>query len=83
MLVESGFTPVALAHLADIAERHDASRGAALGLYSLLLGLGQLLGNVIGAPFAAKWQMDGVLVLTGILAVVALGAVRLTRASSS
>lgn len=75
VLVESGFTPAALAHLADMTERHDETRGAALGLYSLILGMGQLIGNVIGAPFAARWQMDGVLLVTGALALLALGGV--------
>lgn len=75
VLVEAGFTPAALAHLADITGAHDESRGAALGLYSLLLGSGQLLGNVMGAPFAARWQMNGILGLTAILATLALIAV--------
>lgn len=72
VLVESGFTPAALAHLADLTGRHDAQRGAALGLYSALLGTGQLLGSALGAPFAARWQMDGVLSLTALLAVFSL-----------
>jgi MFS family permease len=72
VLVESGFTPAAFAHLADATAVHDGSRGAALGLYSLLLGTGQLLGNALGAPFAMRWQMDGVLALTALLGSVAL-----------
>lgn len=83
ILIESGFTPVALAHLADLTEGHDASRGAAVGLYSLVLGAGQLLGNAIGTPFAAAWQMDGVLAVTFGLAVIALVAVRSMRAPSA
>ncbi len=79
ILVESGFTPAAFAHLADLTERMNASRGAALGLYSLLLGLGQLIGNVAGAPFAARWQMDGVLMFTALAALTALGGVALMR----
>jgi MFS family permease len=83
IFVESGFAPAAFAHLADLTERLDASRGAALGLYSLLLAGGQLLGNVLGAPFAARWQMDGVLLFTGLAAVVALGGVAVMRARPS
>ncbi len=72
VLVESGFTVVAFAHLADVTEYVDEARGAALGVYSLLLGLGQLTGSTIGAPFAAKWQMDGVLLATALLALISL-----------
>ena len=75
VLVESGYTPAAFSHLADLTQHLDPTRGAALGLYSVLLAAGQLAGNVIGAPFAARWQMDGVLALTALLALVALGGV--------
>ena len=75
VLVESGYTPVAFAHLADATVTVDPSRGAALGLYSVLLAAGQLLGNVVGAPFAARWQMDGVLAVTALFTVVALAGV--------
>jgi hypothetical protein len=34
--------------------------------------LGQLTGSTIGAPFAAKWQMDGVLLATALLALISL-----------
>lgn len=77
VFVEAGFTPAAFAHLAELTAPVDASRGAALGLYSVLLGAGQLVGNLLGGPFAARWQMDGVLGLTAILAVVSLFGARL------
>jgi MFS family permease len=77
VLVEAGFSPAAFAHLAELTVPVDASRGAALGLYSVLLGAGQLVGNLLGGPFAARWQMDGVLALTAILAVVSLVGARL------
>lgn len=83
ILIESGFTPAAFAHLADITRRLDTSRGAALGLYAMMLGTGQLAGNVLGAPFAAKWQMDGVLLFTGLMAVIALGGVARVGAAPS
>lgn len=72
VLVEAGFTPAAFAHLAELTVPVDSSRGAALGLYSVLLGGGQLVGNLLGGLFAARWQMDGVLALTAALAVVSL-----------
>lgn len=75
VMVESGFTPAAFAHLSDLTDVHNGSRGATMGTYSLLLGGGQLLGVAVGAPFAARWQMDGVLALTALLAVIAMGGV--------
>lgn len=72
VMVEAGFTPSAFAHLGEITEPLDLSRSTAMGLYSVLLASGQLAGNLLGGLFAARWQMDGVLVLTAILAMVAL-----------
>ena len=72
VMVESGFTPAAFAHLADLTDVDDTSRGTLMGTYSVLLGAGQLIGVVAGAPFAARWQMDGVLAVTALLAVVAM-----------
>lgn len=39
------------------------------------MGAGQLAGAVLGSPVAAAWQMDGVLIVTGMLALVAMIAV--------
>ncbi|MEX2152719.1 MAG: MFS transporter [Gemmatimonadaceae bacterium] len=75
VLVESGFTPAAFAHMADITDVGDASRGMTMGIYSMLLGTGQLAGAVLGAPLAAALQMDGVLMATAGLALVAMIAV--------
>lgn len=75
VLVESGFTPAAFAHMADITDAHQGSRGMAMGIYSMLLGAGQLAGAVLGSPVAAAWQMDGVLIATAVLALVAIAAV--------
>lgn len=94
VLVESGFTPAALAHLADLtagdaatskdahvgedgAEVTRGHRGAAMGIYSLILGAGQLVGGVLGGPLAERWQMSGLLALTALLALFALIAVHL------
>jgi MFS family permease len=44
----SGFTPVALTHIAEISETMQGKRGAVMGLYSVVLGLGQLLGALLG-----------------------------------
>ncbi len=79
VLVESGYTPAAFAHLADLTAELDSARGAALGLYSFVLAAGHLAGNVVGAPFAARWQMDGVLLVTALLALTSLAGVARMR----
>lgn len=75
VLVESGFTPASFAHMADLTDTHGDARGMAMGIYSMLLGTGQLAGTLLGAPVAAAWQMDGVLFATASLALIALAAV--------
>lgn len=75
VLLESGFTPAALGYLADISERYVGDRGAIMGLYSVLLGLGQLIGGGLGGPFAHQWGMDGVILLTLLFGLVALATV--------
>jgi MFS family permease len=83
VLVESGFTPAAFAHLADLADARQGDATTAMGIYSLLLGVGQLAGVLLGTPLAARWQMDGVLVATWGLALVALiGVARMPPAQA-
>ena len=43
-----------------------------MGLYSIFLGVGQLLGNGLGGVFARIWGFDGLIYLTVVLAFVAL-----------
>jgi len=71
IMVQSGFTPAALAYLADITETHDADRGAIMGLYSVFLGLGQFLGASIGGVFVDWRGADGMALVTGLLGVLA------------
>jgi MFS family permease len=68
----SSFAPAALAYLADISEDATKDRGLLMGLYSVFLGLGQLLGGALGAVFAQNWGFDGLIYLTISLACVAL-----------
>ncbi len=75
LFVESGFTPVALAYLADITEGQVENRGTVMGLYSVFLALGQVLGTAIGAPFVSAFNFNGVLLATGLLILVAGAAV--------
>lgn len=71
LMVVSGFTPAALAYLARLAEERPEVRGSIMGLYSVFLGVGQFLGGGIGGFFAEWRGVDGMIVLTAILGVVA------------
>jgi MFS family permease len=77
IFVESGFTPAALAYLAEIAEERAEDRGSVMGVYSVLLSIGQLLGGALAAPFAERMGINGLIVLTGLLCLVALFTVML------
>jgi MFS family permease len=72
IFAESSFAPAALAYLADISEGVAKDRGLLMGLYSVFLGLGQLLGGGLGGIFAQIWGFNGLIYLTALLAFVAL-----------
>ncbi|HUP27220.1 MAG TPA: MFS transporter [Chloroflexia bacterium] len=82
ILLVSGFTPVALAYLAEISEHRVEHRGAVMGLYSVLLGLGQLIGGAGGGVFIRTMNIgfNGLILATFILAVVAIVTVFRLRA---
>jgi MFS family permease len=68
----SSFAPAALAYLADISEDAVRDRGMVMGLYSIFLGVGQILGNGLGGIFAHRFGFDGLIYLTALLACIAL-----------
>lgn len=72
VFAETSFAPAALSYLADISEEAARDRGLLMGLYSVFLSLGQLLGNGLGGVFAERWGFDGLIYLTILLACVAL-----------
>jgi MFS family permease len=72
IFAETGFAPAALAYLADISESAAKDRGLVMGLYSIFLAVGQIVGNGLGGVFAHRFGFDGLLYLTVILASVAL-----------
>jgi MFS family permease len=74
IFAETSFAPAALAYLADLSEDAAKDRGLLMGLYSVFLGLGQLLGNGLGGVFAQQWGFDGLIYLTVLLAFIALSA---------
>ncbi|MEV8273558.1 MFS transporter [Microbacterium sp. NPDC077184] len=72
MFLEAGFTPAALTHLSDISAETRENRGLIMGAYSVVVGAGYLLGNVLGGAFAEWLLFDGLAILTILLAVIAL-----------
>ncbi|MFN8524412.1 MAG: MFS transporter [Chloroflexota bacterium] len=72
VMVESGFAPAAVTYLADLSASLRADRGLFMGLYSVALGLGQLLGGWLGGPVADAWGLDGILALTLLLVVASV-----------
>ncbi len=73
VFLKAGFTPAALVYLADISERFSSDRSLPMGLYSVLLGIGQLIGAGLGGIFAQLAYFDGLAYLTVILARIAMG----------
>jgi MFS family permease len=81
LFVLAGATPAALGMLADISETHPADRGAIMGLYSVFLGLGQIVGSVVSGTAADWLGIDGLLLASVGLLVVALLPLRWLRDS--
>lgn len=75
IMAESGFTPAALSLLAG-AVGSSAGRGAAMGIYSVLLSLGAIAGSLLAGWLAAAYSVDGLIYGTVAMAVAALGLVR-------
>ncbi|HWH23320.1 MAG TPA: hypothetical protein VNW68_00335 [Candidatus Limnocylindria bacterium] len=72
LFVLAGATPAALGLLADISEAFPDDRGAIMGLYSVFLAVGQIIGAMLGG-FASEWaSITGILVATIVLLVIAL-----------
>lgn len=72
LFVLAGATPAALGLLADISERFPTDRGAIMGLYSVFLAIGQIIGAVIGGAAADIGGIDAMFVATLILLGIAL-----------
>ena len=72
LFVMAGATPAALGLLADVSERFPHDRGAIMGLYSVFLAVGQIIGALIGGIAADLRGIDGMLVATVVLLAVAL-----------
>jgi MFS family permease len=79
LFVLAGATPAALGLLADMSERFPSDRGAIMGLYSVFLAVGQIIGSLIGGVAADMHGIDGLLVATIALLLVALLPLALLR----
>ena len=71
VMIESGFTPAALALLAG-AVGSQAGRGAAMGIYSLLLSVGAIAGSLLAGWLGQMFAIDGLTFGTVAMALVAL-----------
>jgi MFS family permease len=72
LFVLAGATPAAIGLLADITEAYPEDRGAIMGLYSVFLGLGQILGNLLGGAAAGVRGLDGIFVASFVLLAIAV-----------
>ena len=75
VIVASGFAPAAITHLAALSDDIPGERGAIMGLYSLLLGGGQLLGTWVGGIFSDIWGFNGLVVFGLALTALAFWSV--------
>ncbi len=79
VLLQAGFTPAALTHLAAISETMPDKRGAVMGLYSVLLGVGQLVGTWLGGVVVDLGGFNGLMIYSIVLTVVSMGSVYYMR----
>jgi MFS family permease len=81
---QAGFTPVALAYLADISQDFPEDRGVVVGLYSIFLAGGNLIGgSLLGSFFVERFNFDGIALLTLLFTLVAFASVTVIRRNSS
>ncbi|MGB1251599.1 MAG: MFS transporter, partial [Candidatus Promineifilaceae bacterium] len=71
VIIQGGFTPAALSYLADVAG-DSAGRGSAMGIYSLLLSLGSVIGALMSGWLAYRYAFNGLLFGTLLLATIGL-----------
>jgi MFS family permease len=81
LFVMAGATPAALGLLADVTESHPGDRGAIMGLYSVFLGVGQIIG-ALASGTAADWAgIDGLLLASLVLLIIAVLPIHRLRTS--
>jgi MFS family permease len=75
----SGFAPAALTQMAAISETLPGQRGAVMGLYSVVLSIGQLLGASLGGMSVDLNGFYGLMVFSAVLGLGALLSVLYMR----
>jgi MFS family permease len=86
VFLEAGFTPAALIYLADQTSIIASDRGFVMGWYSVILGIGYLLGNFLGGIFAQVAYFDGLALLTVIfvlIGMVSIGSLLVVQSHAS
>jgi len=71
ILVETGFTPAALSWLAG-SLHGGLGKGSAMGIYSVLLSVGAIVGSLMAGWLGKLFRFDGLLSGTVVLAVAGL-----------
>ena len=72
LFLRAGAPPAPLGLLTHMSERFPKDRGAIMGLYSVFLAIGQIVGALIGGVAADARGIDGMLIATVVLLIVAL-----------
>jgi hypothetical protein len=80
IMVESGFTPAALALLSN-AIGASGGRGAAMGIYSMLLSIGAIFGSLLAAMAGSRFSIDGLIFATLGMAVAGAISLRFLKAA--
>jgi len=79
ILVETGFTPAALSWLAG-SLHGGLGKGSAMGIYSVLLSVGAIVGSLMAGWLGRLFRFDGLLLGTVLLAMLGLALMtRMTR----
>ena len=72
LFVLAGATPAAIGLLADVTEAYPDDRGAIMGLYSVFLGVGQIVGALVGGIAAEFYGLDGIFAVAFLFLAIAL-----------
>jgi len=72
LFVLAGATPAAIGLLADMTEAYPDDRGAIMGLYSVFLGLGQIIGALVGGLASQQAGLDGIFVASFVFLGIAV-----------
>jgi predicted MFS family arabinose efflux permease len=79
ILLLSGFTPASLTQMAAISELLPGKRGAVMGLYSVVMGVGQLIGASLGGMSVDIRGFYGLMGFSIVMGLVSLGGVLYMR----